>query len=691
MRIKKLLFFLALIALLLPEFIYSQWELMNGPAGGGGFIISPKPGTFFVSTTMGIYRSTDNTYSWHSVNNGVGFFFRDMVWAMSGKGNTILFGTLGHVISGARVYLSTNNGDNWIKVKSGRRINSILFKDNYIFYTCDAVPGGDEGLFRSSDDGNSWVNLYSNNVPGHLSSKGDYVFYTAHDSLLRSTDYGDTWEYISNVTPAFMFSNTNYLFIAAGNYVHKSSDNGLTWDTVDAGFTIKHIVAKGNYLFGVDSWDYSLKRSTDFGSTWELLYTNNIQAYGLCVRGNTLYTSYDGVLRSFDNGNTWSFRNTGLTTLSIRKLFANNSYVFAATGEGMSYSSNNGQTWSVVYDTLVKGTPQSFAYLNNSYFCATDFGLFKSTNNGIGWSDIKGSFQAWGPDDNILGSAFGQLYLYSPLLGILRSSNLGTNWVLLPQYLGGDVRSFVQNSSFLFAATTNGVFRSSNLGNNWTAVDSGLNALDITDIASTGSQIYCITSYDVLKSDNNGDNWYSVRNNIPSSNIYALTVNNGNIYVARRYDGVYMSSNGGANWNLIADGLVNSYVGSLAANDRYIFAGTLAYVNSAHESGVYRLDTGIVVSVPGVVNTPLRYSLSQNYPNPFNPATNIKFDIPENSFVRLVIYDIEGREVAVPVNESKHPGSYTIKFDGTNLSSGVYFFRLEAGDYTETKKMVLIK
>jgi subtilisin-like proprotein convertase family protein len=85
------------------------------------------------------------------------------------------------------------------------------------------------------------------------------------------------------------------------------------------------------------------------------------------------------------------------------------------------------------------------------------------------------------------------------------------------------------------------------------------------------------------------------------------------------------------------------------------------------------------------------YSLKQNYPNPFNPVTKINFDIPKQGFVNLKIYDVLGREVKVLVNEVKSPGSYSIDFNGTELSSGVYFYRMESNGFTDVKKMMLIK
>lgn len=88
---------------------------------------------------------------------------------------------------------------------------------------------------------------------------------------------------------------------------------------------------------------------------------------------------------------------------------------------------------------------------------------------------------------------------------------------------------------------------------------------------------------------------------------------------------------------------------------------------------------------------PSEYSLFNNYPNPFNPVTNIKFDIPKSSFVKLYIYDSKGALINELVNTSLQAGSYSYSFDASSLSSGVYFYRVEAGNFTDTKRMILVK
>jgi hypothetical protein len=112
-------------------------------------------------------------------------------------------------------------------------------------------------------------------------------------------------------------------------------------------------------------------------------------------------------------------------------------------------------------------------------------------------------------------------------------------------------------------------------------------------------------------------------------------------------------------------------------------------------NGVLYGDTNLVGINTFSSEIPIGFSLSQNYPNPFNPSTKMKFSIPPSKgargMTRLIIYDILGREVTTLVNEQLQPGIYEVEWDGTNYCSGVYFYKLITNDYSETKKMVLIK
>jgi hypothetical protein len=96
-------------------------------------------------------------------------------------------------------------------------------------------------------------------------------------------------------------------------------------------------------------------------------------------------------------------------------------------------------------------------------------------------------------------------------------------------------------------------------------------------------------------------------------------------------------------------------------------------------------------AVPTVGEVPMEFSLEQNYPNPFNPSTEIGLRIADAGFVRLAVYNLLGQELAVLINETKQPGRYVVRFDGSGLVAGVYFARLESGGRTMVRKLDLVK
>jgi hypothetical protein len=100
---------------------------------------------------------------------------------------------------------------------------------------------------------------------------------------------------------------------------------------------------------------------------------------------------------------------------------------------------------------------------------------------------------------------------------------------------------------------------------------------------------------------------------------------------------------------------------------------------------------GVTVNVPQDRPVPGRFELHQNYPNPFNPTTEIQFTIVDRQWTIVKVYDILGSEVATLVNEVKDSGTYSVKFDGSGLASGVYIYRLTAGSFVQTRKLLIVK
>ena len=159
----------------------------------------------------------------------------------------------------------------------------------------------------------------------------------------------------------------------------------------------------------------------------------------------------------------------------------------------------------------------------------------------------------------------------------------------------------------------------------------------------------------------------------------------------------FLSTNYGTSWTSISTGLTNNIINALAVSGTKLMAGTWG-------SGVWSRPLSEITSVQTISSElPTEFQLRQNYPNPFNPTTNIKFDVARlggspTSNVKIAVFDVMGREVQMLVNESMKPGTYEVSFDGSKLTSGVYFYKISVhlggsstGDFTETKRMLLLK
>ena len=128
---------------------------------------------------------------------------------------------------------------------------------------------------------------------------------------------------------------------------------------------------------------------------------------------------------------------------------------------------------------------------------------------------------------------------------------------------------------------------------------------------------------------------------------------------------------------------------TIANADKNLTAGTYAYrlkqIDYNGNYKYYELQNEVVIGVPN------KFVLNQNYPNPFNPSTVLSFQLPVAGFISLKVYDINGREISELVNENLSAGEYKINFNGSALPSGVYYYKLTSDNFSETKKMILIK
>ncbi|MCF8243302.1 MAG: T9SS type A sorting domain-containing protein [Melioribacteraceae bacterium] len=137
--------------------------------------------------------------------------------------------------------------------------------------------------------------------------------------------------------------------------------------------------------------------------------------------------------------------------------------------------------------------------------------------------------------------------------------------------------------------------------------------------------------------------------------------------------------------------IVNPLIANQTVTYEVTSLNSIAAESDPSPSVSREVDGGVWKQANEEEDIPLVYKLKQNYPNPFNPSTTIKYELPDEGHVVIKLYDVLGREIQTLVNESKSPGRYEIKFDGSKLSSGVYIYRIEAGQFTSIKKLMLMK
>jgi ligand-binding sensor domain-containing protein len=324
--------------------------------------------------------------------------------------------------------------------------------------------------------------------------------------------------------------------------------------------------------------------------------------------------------------------------------------LFAGTGDGVFLSTDNGTSWTAVNDGLTYTDVRALAVTGTNLFAGTRGGAFLSTNNGTSWTAVNN--------------------------GLTHSNYLLDLYVI----------AFAVSGTNLFAGTDDGVFRSNDNGTSWTRVNNGLTNTSVRALAVSGTNLFAGTYNGVFLSTDNGTSWTRVNSGL--TNLYyvnSLVVSGTNLF-AGTYRGVFLSTDNGTSWTEVNFGLTNLYVLALAVSGTNLFAGT-------DGNGVARRPlTEMITSVERLQSdVPMQFSLSQNYPNPFNPATTISFSIPTRSFVSLKVYDAVGREVSTLVSEELAAGMYGTQWEAIGFASGTYFYRLQAGTFTETKKLILLR
>lgn len=380
----------------------------------------------------------------------------------------------------------------------------------------------------------------------------------------------------------------------------------------------------------------------------------------------------------------------------------------------------------------------SFSALNNGFICGEAGRIYHSSDGGALWIQQSSNLLYWlgaitavdlnnavsvGYQGKILRTTNGgqtwmnpynnnSTYLYSVSFAnantntgltvgyvgmILLTTNGGSNWTQITgqgvslyavEYLSSTKAMIVGSGGKMLLSTDAG-FTWANLSSNTYSDLDGISFVD----ENTGYVVGLNGT--ILKTTSGGYSW-DIQNSNIITGLTGVSFTNANTGTAVGYSAVILrTTNGGANW----------YQQSCPVSNITLFSVFFTSVNNGVCCGGYgtilRTTTGgdpigIKQNNNEIVSN---FSLYQNYPNPFNPTTKIKFDIPQLPLIKgaggmdvhLTICDLLGREVATLVNEKLPPGTYEVEWNGSNYTSGIYFYTLKTESYSETKKLILIK
>ena len=406
-----------------------------------------------------------------------------------------------------------------------------------------------------------------------------------------------------------------------------------------------------------------------------------------------------------------------LTSVSSKSIGFSNSYAWVCGYGGIVLrTSNSGANWINVSGNGIPANTQLIniasidinTAVTAGYVGANTF-VYRTSNGGANWTQVfteNNGFinAAYFTETNPL-TASGFM-VGDPVGGrwsLWKTTNGGMNWdssgLNLPQTgteAGWSNSLYYENGRLYFGTNNTRIYSSSNFGSNWTAqpTTGELNSYAIWFKALSGGTPGFAGGSTLLKTTNHGTNWISLVSagtgnfNGISGGPYIITDDPSdyfNIFYTRSGTTIYTSTNDGSNWSSLYTALTGNYRHLGSNNFGTIFWGVR---DNGGITYIYITQTGINTLSSEI---PDKYTLSQNYPNPFNPVTNLEFGISELEFVTLKIYSIYGKEVATLVNNKLSPGTYKYNFDASGLSSGTYFYRLEAGKFNETKSMILLK
>jgi photosystem II stability/assembly factor-like uncharacterized protein len=646
----------------------------------------------------GVYKSTDEGVSFSRVDPGTKSmlgYYSDGSGSNSGQGSYDLCIAANPTnanevfIGGVNTWSSADGGSTWTinnMWTSGSSYNKVgapeVHADKHaLAYQSAGVlfEGNDGGIYKTTNGGTTWTDLSNGLVISQIYRIG--VSQTSASTILTGLQdngsklYNSTWQDVKGgdgMECIIDYSNSNYMY---ATYVRGQISRST--------------------LGGADFFPSDISANIPGGQptgAWVTPYLIDPNS------STTLFAGYDKVWKTTDRGNSWTAVSdvlSGTTKLRSLAIAPSNSLVlYTADQTNMWKTTDGGTTTAWTPITLPTLPTSSITYIavhpTNPDIVWITYGgyqagekVYESTDGGLSWTNISGALPNLpimsivhykkATDRNVLfvGTDLG-VYVSEQALPAPPTTLSKVNASDWAQYNSGLPNVVVSELEIFYAASGPDKLRAGTYGRGlWeTDIDAALpveltsftvNSVEgnrvslqwetATEVNNYGFEIERQNSNKINKlSELNADDWKSI----------GFIEGHGNSNSTKLYSFIDESVSGGSN-----------------------FVYRLKQIDI---DGKYEYSDLVEIKV-----VPVNFELTQNYPNPFNPTTIIKYSVPMKSQISLTIFDLLGREISKLVNGVQETGVYEASFDASKLSSGIYYYTLSAGDFTQTKKMMLVK
>lgn len=694
-------------------------------------------GDYIVSISSdGCYRKKLNDNDWEKIKDG-------RYQALSAKDSLIY---LGSEYEG--IFRSIDYGRNWEQINNGidnRDIEEIYFTSSNVLLASAAGTSG-SGVFRSLDLGDSWsrIDPYQFAWNFHGISEIDSILYAFDFSnsakIYKSTDNGLSWFLPSGSSPPSDIINTIYgdsdgLYTGVYHYGFFSSKNeGASWSKNNNGLqnlTLSEIGGNSTSLF-LATFD-GFYKSNKSSINWKRYMhgISDVNVYSLSQNSKYLFvgTSGSGLFRATKDLSVWEEMNLGTNNKFITSILALENTVLVLVSswtnhyyEELYISINNGISWQKLNPNLDSAELETIVGNKDVQFIGSGYGVFRSTNYGNSWVKMGN-----GMPSNINSSS---IAVYESVVivtngtsGIYRSVDLGESWTYtsVPNLFSGKALS-VSSDGIFYLGSDNRLFKSDDLGKTWSNLNNPSYNSTVNSIAIDSNIIFLGLSRDgVITSSDGGKSWMENNSGLINKNVNCVSILDAHGFVGTR-SGLYkvvssaitpISNN---TIELNRNSVLLSWQKSPGINKYHLQVSTDSLFRSViidkilmdTSYSTYNLDylTTYYWRVSTVtdywddkysaiqkivISNPIDYELSNNYPNPFNNETNIRVDVPYESEIKLILYNVLGEMVKTIIDASVEAGSHHYSVAADNLASGIYFIRLIGQNYSKTKKAVLLR